>query len=262
MPNSGSPNLTVGKANSELPAALKSPLPLTASEEDWKYLDRARNWELQPDSGKAIPVKVQVLANVKSIELDVGKTVRPGRYSLKANWDWEAFEVNGFFDVRPLADFAAAKPTAATHDLLVAGTGKALLTLQNSDFEFVTKVEIKKLNNEFAAAAAVPFVLPKGLREGVQDHMDVQIDTAGLDPGSYQLILSQVDGKSRDVALKLLPPLPAIENLPVHVNQDVLCRCRRSQGKAARFASAPGNLPGHRYARSGFRGWNGARGDF
>ncbi len=230
VPNSGSPNLTVGKANS-LPAALKSPLPLTASEEDWKYLDRARNWELQPDSGKAIPVKVQVLANVKSIELDVGKTVRPGRYSLKANWDWEAFEVNGFFDVRPLADFAAAKPTAATHDLLVAGTGKALLTLQNSDFEFVTKVEIKKLNDEFAAAAAVPFVLPKGLREGVQDHMDVQIDTAGLDPGSYQLILSQVDGKSRDVALKLLPPLPAIENLPVHVNQDVLSVAVGLKGK-------------------------------
>ena len=143
VPNSAAPRLAVGKANS-LPAAVKSPLPLTAPEADWKYLDRARNWELQPDSGKAIPVKVQVLANVKSIELDIAKTVKPGRYSLKANWDWDAFDVGGFFEVRPLADFASVKPTPATQDHLVTNNGKVLLTLQNGDFEFVTKVEASR----------------------------------------------------------------------------------------------------------------------
>jgi hypothetical protein len=220
VPDSGPPNLAVGKSNS-LPEAVKSPVPLTASEADWKYLDRARNWELQPDNGKPIPVKVQVLANVKSVELELGKTVKPGRYSLKANWDWDGFEVHGLFDVRPLADFKAVQPTPATHDRLVAATGKVPLTLEGSDFEFVTKVEIKKLNDEFATAAAIPFLLPKGLRDGVQDHMDIQVSTGDLDPGNYKLMVSQVDGKAHDVPLKVLPALPVIENLPVRVNQDV-----------------------------------------
>ena len=218
VPNTGPPHLTVGKSNS-LPIDLKSPLPLSASQADWKYLDRARNWMLQPDNGKPTPVKVQVLANIKSIELDIGKTVKPGRYSLKANWDWDEFDVRDFFAVRPLPDFATVKPTPATQDHLVANTGKVLLTLQNADFEFVTKVEIKKLNDEFATAAPVPFVLSKGLREGLQDHMDLQVGTADLDAGNYDLIIAQVDGKPHNVPLKILPALPSVENLPVSVNQ-------------------------------------------
>jgi hypothetical protein len=220
VPDSGPPRMSVGKANS-LPVGVKSPLPLSASESDWKYLDRARNWVLQPDTGKAIPVKVQVLANTKSIELDLAKSVKPGRYSLKANWDWDQFDIKDFFEARPLADFASARPTPATQDRLMANTGKVLLTLQNADFEFVTKVEIKKLNDEFAAATPVPFVLPKGLREGVQDHLDVQVATDGVDAGKYDLLVSQVDGKPRNIALNVLPQLPSIENLPIRVNQDV-----------------------------------------
>jgi hypothetical protein len=218
VPNSAPPHLTIGKANS-LPAAVKSPLPVTASEADWKYLDRAQKWTLQPDNGKPIPVKVQLLANIKSVELDIGKTVKPGLYSLKANWDWAQFDVSGHFEVRPLADFASVKPTPATQDRLVANNGKVALTLNDGDFEFVTKVEIKKVNDEFASASAVPFVLPKGLREGVQDRMDVQVDTADLDPGTFNLMVFQVDGKSHNVPLKVLPPLPSIENLPLRVNQ-------------------------------------------
>ncbi len=145
VPNSPAPHVAIGKTNS-LPAAVKSPLPLSASEADWKFLDRARDWTLQPDSGKSIPVKVQVLANLKSIELDFGKSVHPGRYSLKANWDWDEFEAGGFFEVRPLPDFGSARLTPGSHDRLVSDTGKVQLTLDHSDFEFVTKVEIKKLH--------------------------------------------------------------------------------------------------------------------
>ena len=220
VPNSGAPNFTVGKL-STVPASVKSALPLSGPEGDWKNLDRARNWMLQPDNGKPIPIKVQVLANVKSVELDLGKSVKPGRYSLKANWDWDEFEVHGVFNVRPLADFKSAKPTPTTHDRLITNTGKVLVTLENADFEFVTKVEIKKLNDEFASASPVPFVLPKGVREGVQDHIDIQVGTGDLDPGNYNLIVTQLDGKSHDVALKILQPLPIIENLPVRVNPSV-----------------------------------------
>jgi hypothetical protein len=130
VPNTGPPRLAVGKSNS-LPASTKSPLPLTGPEGDWKYLDRARNWTLQPDRGKAIPVKVQVLESAKSIEVDLGKDVRPGRYSLAANWDWDAFQVDGFFDVRPLCDFTSVKLTPAAQDRLVADTGKEPLTLHS-----------------------------------------------------------------------------------------------------------------------------------
>ena len=245
IPNAAEPRLAIGKENSlppsvksplplvatdepapkapalAAPDAIKSPLPLAAAADDWKYLDRARDWMLQPASGKPVPVKVQVLANTKSIELDLGKDVKPGSYSLIANWDWDPLSIAGQLDVRPLADFASAKLSAASQDNFVTNSGKAVLTLQGSDFEFVTKVEIKKLNDEFASASAVPFVLPKGLRAGAQDHMDLQVDTGGMDTGSYQLMISQVDGKEHDVPVKVLPAFPTITNLPVTVNQGV-----------------------------------------
>jgi hypothetical protein len=248
IPNAAQPRLAIGKDNS-LPAAVKSPLPLTAPEgpaarpallltsadsrgarapqpiassgDDWKYLNRASKWMLQPSQGKPVPVKVQVLANTKSVELDLGKDVKPGRYSLLANWDWDQFTVAGQLDVRQLADFASAKLTSSAQDRLVTNTGKLPLTIQGADFEFVTKVEMKKLNDEFASASAIPFVLPKGVRAGEQDRMDIQIDTGGLDAGAYNLIVSQLDGKPHNLPVKVLPPLPVISNLPVTVNQGV-----------------------------------------
>ena len=247
VPDAPQPRLAVGKENS-LPASVKSPLPLTtvkspsakpasplllsdptgdkapqptSAADDWKYLSRARNWTLQPSQGKPIPVKVQVLANTKSIELDLGKDINPGRYSLLAYWDWDQFQVGGQFEVRSLADFASAKLVPASQDSFVADTGKLPLTLQGADFEFVTQVEIERLNDKFASASPIPFVLPKGVRAGVQDRMDIQVDTGGMDTGSYKLIVSQVDGKPHDVPVKLLPALPVIANLPVTVNQGI-----------------------------------------
>ncbi len=221
IPNAPPPRLTVGKANS-LPADLKSPLPLTTKNEgDWKNLDRAREWMLTPDRGKQIPVKIQVLENTKSIELALDKQIKPGRYSLSANWDWDDFEVQGFFEVRPLDTFHGAKLKAASQDRLTAGAGKVPLTMEGADFEFVTKVEIKKIGDEFATASAVPFLLPEGLRDGAQNHMDIQADAAGLDAGLYNLMVTQVDGKAHDVPLTVLPPVPVIDNLGFNVNQGV-----------------------------------------
>lgn len=220
IPNTAAPKLTVGKANS-LPANVKSPLPLTGPKADWKYLDHARNWMLTPDKGKPIPVKVQVLENADSIELALDKNVKPSRYKLSAKWDWDEFQVGGAVDVHPLANFAKTKLTPASQTQLIAGAGKLPLTLEGADFEFVTKVGIKKLNDEFASESTVPFVLPKGLRQDVQEHMDIQVDTSGLEAGKYQLNLSQVDGKSHAVPLLVLAPLPVIDNLPFNLHQDV-----------------------------------------
>ena len=128
--------------------------------------------------------------------------------------------MKGFLDVRALGDFMSARFLPSSQDRLVGKTGKVPVTLENGDFEFVTKVAIEKVHDEFASPAAVPFVLPQGLREGPQDRMDLQIDTANLDPGSYQLMLSQVDGRTHP-NLEILAAPPAIANLPIILNQGV-----------------------------------------
>ena len=221
VPNASAPKLKVEKANT-LPPALKSPLPLTGSEMDWKYLDRARDWALEPNTGgKPIPIKVQSLASTKRVELDLGKNVKAGKYKLVANWDWDKFEIGGLVEIRLLSDFSTAKLVPSSQDHLVAKTGKVPVTLEDSDFEFVDKVEIEKLHDEFATPSTVPFVLSKGLREGDQPRMDIQVDTSDLDSGEYKLIVSQVDNKPHTVNVKILPAPPTIANLPLIVNQGV-----------------------------------------
>ena len=228
IPNADAPKLTVGSANSILPGT-KSPLPLTGNE--WANLDRAKNWTLQPDNGVPIPVKIQVMASSKSIELNLDKQVKPGRYSLSATWDWDHFDVGGFLYVRPVPDFRVVKLTPEAHDRLVAATGKQVLTLEGTDFEFLTKLELKKINDKFATASTIPFVLPQGLRSGVQNRVDMQVDTSNLELGGYQLKLSQMDGKSNDIELTVLPEAPVLENLPLKINADTKSASIQLKGK-------------------------------
>jgi hypothetical protein len=93
--------------------------------------------------------------------------------------------------------------------------------LTGSDFEFTTKVQLKKTGDEFATAEPVKFILPKGLRQGPQDHMDVQIDTANLDPGTYELLIAQQDNKPHSVKFRVLTQAAKIDNFPVLVNEGV-----------------------------------------
>jgi hypothetical protein len=104
---------------------------------------------------------------------------------------------------------------------VLAKSGKVPVTLRGGDFEFTTKIELQKTNDEFATPESVRFLLPKGLRKGPQDHLDAQLDTERLDPGSYQLLISQQDGKSHRVDFKVLPNPPRIDSLPILVNQGV-----------------------------------------
>jgi hypothetical protein len=217
VPNMPPPDLSIEKAN-WLPAGVKSPLPLTISEADWKYLDRAHAWTLQAANGKPIPVKVQKLAD-KTIELELGPAVKPGKYQLAASWDWDRFAAKGDIEVRAVGDLASGHVMAESQDLLVAKTGKVPIALEGTDFEFVTRVEIEKVNDKFAAPVPIPFVLPEGPRRGPQDRMDVQVNTVDLDPGKYKLLITQVDGKAHPIGLKILPPPPQVDNLPVVLNQ-------------------------------------------
>ncbi len=220
IPNAPTPSIRVGAANF-IPAAQKTPVPVDVPESQWKYLQRARAWALQNGKQKT-PVSVLKLGNQKALEVDLTSVNLPaGDYRLTGYWDWTPFETTGEVHVRPLSEFHDATLLAASQDQLLAKTGKIPVTLTGSDFEFTTKVELKKINDEFATPEPVRFLLPKGLRQGPQDRMDVQIDTRDLDPGEYQLLLSQQDDKSHPVPFKILPNPPAIENLPILANQGI-----------------------------------------
>jgi len=217
VPNIPVPTVKIGAADF-IPATQKTPLPVEVPEPGWKYLERAREWALV-SKDKKVPVPVVKLGNQHALELDLTKVnLPPGDYDLTGLWDWSRLRISGTVHVMPLSDFQMARVDPSSQDHLLAKSGKTPVTLTGSDFEFTEKVELKKLRDEFAVAENVRFLLPKGLRTGPQDHMDVQIDTERLEPGPYALLISQQDAKSHAVEFKILPNPPKIVNLPILVN--------------------------------------------
>lgn len=220
VPNVGPPQITTGDAHS-IPVTQKSPVPVEAPDSQWKYVDRVRNWELVSDSGKAFPIKVGKLASPRALELDLSSvTLNPGKYRLRANWDWDPFTIAGDIDVQPLGDFGAAHPSPQSQDRLIAGAGAVRITLEGGDFEFITGVQFEKAGDEFSKPVPVPFVLPSGLRRGPQRHLDLLVETGNLSPGAYKVLLSQVDGKTHPVPIQILPTPPQINNLPILISQN------------------------------------------
>jgi hypothetical protein len=221
IPNTSTPSIRIGHGN-YIPQGQKSPVRVDVPEPEWKYIQRAHKWALEDNQKRKTPVTVLKLGNQKSLEISLTNANLPaGEYRLTGYWDWAAFEAAGEVHVRPLSEFERARLEPASQDQLLAKSGKLPLTLTGSDFEFTTKVEFKKANDEFATPEPVKFLLPKGLREGPQDHMHVQIDTHDLDPGNYELLVSQQDEKSHPVKFKILTNPPKIENLPILANQGV-----------------------------------------
>lgn len=219
IPSAPLPKLITGAAHFAAEGQ-KSPIPFETDEKTWHFLDRARDWTLVAANGRRVPIHVAKLANQKSLELDLTKAkVEPGECTLQAFWDWVPFQSVGPVSVLPLSDFRGSKLEASSQDRLLAKAGKLAVTLEGADFEFTQKVQLKKEADEFATAETIPFVLPKGLRAGPQQHMDVQIDTAGLNAGDYQLLITQQDGKSHPVPIRILPNPPEIANLPILANQ-------------------------------------------
>jgi len=219
VPNTPTPTIEVGDADN-IPVTQKSPVPVAVPPVDWKYLERARGWALQNRNGTKVPVKVLKLTNQKALEIDLTKAkVDPGDYYLSGYWDWAPFTAVGSVHVRSLSDFSDTRLQPESQDRLVAGTGKIPVTLSGDDFEFATKMAIKRAGDEFATAEPVRFILPKGARLGPQDRVDVQIDTTHLDPGKYNLLVQQPDGKDHPVPITVLPKASKIENLPILANR-------------------------------------------
>jgi hypothetical protein len=217
VPNVGPPRISIEQVNS-LPATLKSALPVGVLDMDWKVVGRARNWTLPANGGQPIPIQARKLSESKMLELDLGHTVKPGKYTLAANWDWDRFQAKGQIEVKALGDFASARLGSSAQDLLVAKTGKTPVTLEGGDFEFVTKVEIEKMNDSSHHPFQCPLCCRADLRQGPQERMD-PVNTVDLDAGDYRLLLTQVDGKPHAVPVKILSAPPSIENFQVALNQ-------------------------------------------
>lgn len=218
IPNAAKPALQIGDAN-YLPEHQKSPVPVSLTDNEWKYLQRARDWFLESATGERYPISLTKLQNQKSVEVDLSKVkMQGGTYQLGAWWDWVEFKGTGDIHVLPLPDLSAAKLTPTSQDKLLASGGRIPVTVIGADFEFTSKVEIKRARDQFALPVAARFLLSKGLRLGPQTQLDVLVDTKELEPGDYQLLLSQVDEKAAAVPFKILPNPPKFSNLPVLVN--------------------------------------------
>lgn len=217
IPNIDPPKLSIRPGISAA-SGVKSPLPVAAGPGDWEFADRALFWELSAE-GFTRAINVTKLGPEGKLELDIPNDVPPGIYRLSANWDWQRFQVEGDVVVRPMPDLSGIALDGDSHDRLVAKSGKQVLRLEGADFEFVTRLDLTRPGDKFFAPVSVPFVLPKGLREGPQDHVQLQMNTDALDVGPYELRITQVDGRARLLPLTVLTPAPAVANLPVRLNQ-------------------------------------------
>ena len=108
IPNTPKPDIRIGKADN-LALGQKTSVAVETSNVDWKYLQRARQWELEDEHGKRTTVKVLKIGNERELEIDLQKAAVPaGDYRLMGHWDWSPFYANGVLHLRPLSDFRGA----------------------------------------------------------------------------------------------------------------------------------------------------------
>lgn len=199
-----------------VPAGTKSQIAVTcASVAQLRNLGRARQWELVPATGAAVPIPVEVAAGAlhDTLTLDLSRlAAASGEYHLAAMWDWTPVQVQGAIAVRPPTRLAAAKLAAGDADRLISGGGEVALTVTGGDFSFVNKVEL--IAPGTTAGAAEPYTLRKS-----GESLSVRLDTAKLAPGPYQLRLGQSAGESRSLPLIILPPDPSLEPLGANLDE-------------------------------------------
>jgi hypothetical protein len=201
-----------------LPAGARSTVSVRlASPGDWQLIDRVREWSL---AGGAAPAPVKVRADTRrSIEIDLRKSaVQPGAYRLEGKWDWQAVRVAGEVRVAPPGDAGKVRLAAGAQERLVEGSGPVAVILEGTDFQFVERLTLRREGRNGVAPAELGFTLPMGRRGGPQQAMEIEIDTSRTRAGAYLLAMTQTGGASQDVPLRVLPPLPRLEKLPLRVN--------------------------------------------
>jgi hypothetical protein len=197
-----------------LPLALKSTLQLTRAQ----HLERAHDWRLVALASPAtFPASVACAGDTLTLDL-TGSKAPPGDYRLEAQWDWAPLVLDGTLHLHAVDNLESARVAQAARDRLVESGGRVTVELTGADFEFVEKVVIEKENKHRPEPVMLEFTLPKGRRAGEQQSLETEIDTNILRRGSYKLLLTQADQKTRALPLTIHAPIPNFENLPVRLN--------------------------------------------
>lgn len=192
----------------------------TPSVSQLRLVSRARDWRLL-SAGHVIPIPVKVTSNLAdaSLQLDLAHVkLSPGKYQLAANWDWNPLPVAGTVELRPFADFDSVKLTPPSQDRLVTASGTVPLQLTGADFEFIKGVTLQNANRGKDSATPVHFSLPPADETGQKRVLDLDVNTASLQPGPYLLALTQLNGSTHELQVAVHPPAPKLANLPLHVN--------------------------------------------
>ncbi|HEX5482279.1 MAG TPA: hypothetical protein VFZ08_06605 [Terriglobia bacterium] len=220
IPDASAPSVSLPETHN-LPMGLKSQVKVTcATHDQLRLLPRAHDWQLVSSDHKAkIPVKVEVGATEDTLSLDLtGVKLPAGEYHLAALWDWQPLRAAGAIWLHPFSDFSNVRLTPDSEDHLIAGSGTVKVSLIGADFEFVTGVAIAPAHQSHSQPQDVFFTLPSGVGAGQQLSMSAEVNTTKLQPGAYQLQLTQTDGKTQQVPIVIHPPNPEIQNVPLRVN--------------------------------------------
>ena len=224
LTNSNAPKFSQG-ANVTLASGARSTVSIkTANIAEWPLLDRVRDWRLVPagsgsGSGvREIPVTMRTVARGWA-EIDLRKAEVPaGSYQLRGKWDWETVNVQGTWRVSPTGDLKQARLSADSASRLVEESGMAPVELEGADFQFVERVRLKRAGALGAMNTELEFRLPNGYRGGQQNKLQLEINTAAFHAGNYLLSVDQVNGKTADIPLKIVPAPARITNLPIRIN--------------------------------------------
>lgn len=220
LPELAEPKLSLA-ATAHLLVASKSLVAVDADKGP-KDIARLRDWQLTPVKGsESYHVPATVTNEGREVQLDLSKIeAAPGEYHLNAFWDWDDLPVKGDVYLHPVGDLKLAKLAPGAGDKLVEDSGLVPVKLEGTDFEFIEKVSLEKPGPHASAPLTLSFDLPHGKRGGEQQSIEAELNTDGLAPGSYKLVLAQSGSDSHAIPVTLLPPNPKIDDLPLRPNLD------------------------------------------
>lgn len=209
LPNTDAPEIRLASP-AHVAIGVKSKLPIA---KETPLLGRAAGWTLVSE-GRAIPVVAK--ASPKELELDLaGFAGPPGAYRLQGRWDWETLPVEGDVHIYALPELRSIQIVGASQDRLIERTGLIPVELEGDDFQFVQRATLRPVSDRRLPAAELALApAPAGSRL----RLATEIDTTNLPAGDYVIALAQAGNVQKDVPIRVLPPNPAITNLPLRSN--------------------------------------------
>lgn len=217
VPNASPPALEFDGIT-HLPAGARMLVPVKfAGKPDWPGVSALDDWRLvAADRRKTWPVTVLPQADRGSLAVEVPDIAdQEHPYRLVAAWDWQELQVGGEVRVAKPSALRTVEIPSESRDRLIAGSKDVEMTLLGSDLQFLDKVELA--GNGLSTPRSLQFRLPRGRGAGVQDRAQVRAALEGLSEGNYHLCVTQLDGSTLEVPLRLLPPHPVLE-LPIKAN--------------------------------------------